>query len=256
MSSHKLGARLGGHGIVEPCMVENVYKRLTPLRLDDPDAVLYAPGDYPHLGRLSTIPVALIEFSALGGVFPLLWHEGLHGHEPVALTGVVPGHGVLLTLPAAQEKPLLFLAYPLAAPQHDGSSDKVALGLDEAPTRFGASSEPIFVSSGTFGRRAQQAAQALQVFLADRSRTLAVSASLARSGAFVAWQNRLSFADEQIELSGLLAIESDYESTQHYRELLMTHGPLFALVIECHRISLKQFQTLASMTLASEGAVA
>jgi hypothetical protein len=232
-------------------MIESLYQRLTPLKLDDAEAVIHDPDDYPHLGRLSTIPVALIEFPILAGIFPLLWQEGLQHHEPVALTGIIPGQGVLLSLTGGQEKPLLFLSYPFAAPHYDGASDKVAILLDAAPLGPAATSELIFKSDGKLNQKAQRAAQALQVFLADRPRTLALSASLAQAGAFVPWQNRLSFEDDAIALGGLLAIDNDFEETQAYTELLTKHGPLFALVVECHRISLKQFQALAAMTGSS-----
>ena len=227
-------------------MSEPLYKNLVPVRSSQADLHFHHRNDCPHLQRITTVPIASVEFGALAGALPIVWHRGEAGLEPLALTGLLPGFGTLLaTGTIADSIPLLILSYPFGAPQYDGTQERVAVMLDQPPVAADAVAHAVFDDKLALRPEADTAIRALYVYLSDRQRTVALSQALDEAGGLTAWRNRIVFDDAVTEIGDLWVCKTGFEATEAYGRLIAQHGPHMAMLIECHRASLQHFGRLA-----------
>jgi hypothetical protein len=227
-----------------------LYQNLESVRHGTQPVVVFDRGAYPHLVDVTAIPIAIVEFARLSGVFPLLWQDNGAECSPVALTGLLPGGNSLLQMKPTHPAPLLWLAYPFAARLVQDQPSMANLLLDHASTAAHATAEPIFDGRGGLTPLAERCVEALRLACADSERTRTVTRAMADAGLLQPWRGALRFRDGDVALAGLLACVPDAEERAASQGLVARFGLVIPWLIELHRASLHRLQGLAATVSA------
>ena len=219
-----------------------LYRALEPLLMSRRDQYLVPTSCYPHLARVTAVPIAHLEAWQLATAGPILWRDGAAGLELI----------LVITKPLTTVgfnnlvRPRLSVAYPFAAANLDDVSKATAEGdglvmwdRPQEPLPAGVTAVPIFDAKGQFVPAAQEKIEALLIYASARERTASLTRHLVEQQLLQPWSAHLTLGGIARPLLGAWRASDDWLDRLDRSKI--PDGDLAALyeLIEAHLISLR-----------------